>query len=398
MSISPLVKLSIISFIYITGAGAAWYVLPLHFSDISESLLIVGILIALPQIANIIFDIPIGRLCDSFSRKSIILLGFFPVSFIAVFFATHSVYLAAFAMFVYGFFYSFEAVGTMAYVMKISSREKRGKYFGIFESLSQGGWVVGALFIAAILTYVDSSFAFYIFALASLTASLISLKWLKDDNDNKLGITKVFSQLKRHFRDSMKSTLKLKKVNIGIFALVFVNFLIGFWGFVIWLVEPLLSKVEYSNLFAGSLIIAFAELPFVVFALAGGLLSDVIGKKIVIMASLILSFFSIVWFSLTTNSYLLLILPFFASMGFALTLPAAEALLTDMSPKNSQGLISGLQNIMYGLAGVLAPIVSGFLGSDSLRLPLLYTGLLVGVSIIPIWLLVKQRETYATAG
>jgi len=124
---------------------------------------------------------------------------------------------------------------------------------------------------------------------------------------------------------------------------------------------PLFLEGIGANSVQNATVISLGSLVATSLMLPSGLLIDRIGKKTMLLSSAIVNSVAIFLLTLTrtwqqvTPVYIL-----FSAAG-ALFVPARMAMITEYSQSENRGLIFGLMNMAWPIAGIVSPLISGYL-------------------------------------
>lgn len=136
------------------------------------------------------------------------------------------------------------------------------------------------------------------------------------------------------------------------------------FGFSVQLITPLFP-LFLSNLGASAAenatVISLGGLVSTVLMLPSGLLLDKIGRRVLLIGSAVVNMVSIFLLIFTKNW--LQVIPVFIlySASWALFIPARMAMITANSVPEKRGSVFGIMNTSWPIAGVISPIISGYL-------------------------------------
>ncbi|ODA32640.1 TCR/Tet family MFS transporter [Planctopirus hydrillae] len=143
-----------------------------------------------------------------------------------------------------------------------------------------------------------------------------------------------------------------------------------------------------SSLWFGSLITAYATMQFL-FAPLIGALSDRFGRRPVLLTSIAVLTFDFLLTAFAPNLWWLLVARILSGMTAA-NITAASAYIADISDETTRVRNFGLAGAMLGLGFVLGPLLGGFAGSYSSRLPFLLAALLSAINFLYGWLVLPE--------
>jgi DHA1 family multidrug resistance protein-like MFS transporter len=133
-------------FLYTLGSGVVWFVLPILAERLFKDLLVVGVLIATPNIVSLFFDIPMGDFSDRVGRKKLFMGGLFLMALLGMLLPSVSSFMWFVAfMALLGVADLSIILPVRAYIMEIAPKDNVSESFGIFEAAIQVGFAVAQI-------------------------------------------------------------------------------------------------------------------------------------------------------------------------------------------------------------------------------------------------------------
>jgi ACS family glucarate transporter-like MFS transporter len=136
------------------------------------------------------------------------------------------------------------------------------------------------------------------------------------------------------------------------------------FGFSVQLITPLFP-LFLSNLGASAAenatVISLGGLVSTVLMLPSGLLLDRIGRRVLLIGSAVVNMVSIFLLIFTKNWQQVTPVFILYSASWALFIPARMAMITADSAPEKRGAVFGIMNTSWPIAGVISPIISGYL-------------------------------------
>lgn len=123
-----------------------------------------------------------------------------------------------------------------------------------------------------------------------------------------------------------------------------------------------------------------------------GALSDLLGRRPVLLLSLAGAAFNYLFLTFSPSLTLLLLGRAIAGMTSA-NVSVAMAYITDISPPEKRARRFGLFNAMFGIGFILGPVLGGILGDHWVRLPFIAAALLTGGNFLLAWLALPESRT-----
>lgn len=171
-----------------------------------------------------------------------------------------------------------------------------------------------------------------------------------------------------------------------LFVIVFID-LLGF-GMVI-PVLPLYAKTLGANeAFVGLLSSGYSAMQLV-FAPIWGRLSDRVGRRPVLLASIAMTAVAFALYGFATNFTWLLVARLFAGIATA-NIAIAQAYVADVTTPETRAKGMGLIGAAFGLGFVLGPAFGGVLSRSSLAAPSFAAALLAAANLLAAWLVLGE--------
>jgi MFS transporter, ACS family, D-galactonate transporter len=268
---------------------------------------------------------------------------------------------------------------------------ERGKATAFFDA----GSYIGSAFAAPFILFIIVKFGWRISFICSGVIGLFwCYFWLKKCKEKKTAFEKVNQKI------NWNNFIKSKKIWGICFGFFCYNYLKNF--FLTWFPSYLILEKGYTFLKVGmvALIPPFCAIlgELITGAITDKLISNGVSvtyaRKIPLCVGMICS--AIIILSYYTENTLLVIL--FLSLSYAFLIsasPSIWAIPADISPSPDMiGTIGGFQNTFSNIAGIIAPIITGFLfeQTGSFLLPLLVSSGLAILGALSYWFIVGELE------
>ncbi len=164
-------------------------------------------------------------------------------------------------------------------------------------------------------------------------------------------------------------------------------------GLIFPILPALLAEVTHAGNvapFIGIMTALYAAVQFV-FAPVLGALSDRIGRRPVLLISLLGAAINYLLLAFAGSLWLLLIGRAIAGLTSA-NVSVATAYITDITEEDQRARRFGLMNAMFGIGFIVGPVLGGTLGDHWLRLPFIAAAVLNGVNLmIALFVLPESR-------
>jgi len=340
---------------------------------VGVSATLLGFLMSIRNLLTGLFQGIIGRLSDRFGRKFILIIGFvigflIPIPLIFWEYTWLLIVVAVVQAFATSIFIpTWNAVlgdvtdqkSRAAFIGKITSIGRIvsvaftllvAGFFYLFTEVYAGITINGVLHVISWRT--QYSIAFGIAAFNSLLC-IITLLFFKETRKPVAKETTI-----------PKIRVALQDKNFRLFLIV--NSVFGITMSLIWPLNPIiivdnLGIVDFAQ-------IAILTSAFTIFTglsqILGGKLSDKIGRKpLIIISVLILIFFpvSMIPAVITGNMWVLLLSRFVGGLGTGINLVAVSAYSLDIAPPELMGGYSGIRETFYGIATFIGSFAAGFI-------------------------------------
>lgn len=362
-------ELSLVSFAaFIFGIiyGLFSFYLPIFVEDIVKNVALVGIFLALVEVAGLLFDLPIGAFTDRYGRRRTIMLGAVLLALSALFFEAWQTLLGlAVTLVAYGIVIEFVIIANDAELMAVSPRHRSGRFFGIYEALHNFGYSIGP-FLGGFLLLFTSPPVFWVLALFCLLLFFFAYFFLEKrerKHDSFLHTTEEVIRKDHFFAGSIR---EFRKVGFIGWILLLFYFTFAFrWG-AFALLEPIFAlRLGIDPVWVG-LIYGASTLPFLFFSPFAGNFVDRYGVKLPTAVSLFLMGSATFLFGTSESPYLLFFFAFVAAIGDSILVPTLLASFDTLSSRHLKGRISSVVNVVedsgYLLAPLLAGLIAHFLG------------------------------------
>jgi MFS family permease len=375
--------------------------MPLYLKDLNASITQIGLFFTLSQIVPLALQILGGWVSDTLGRLRAIAIGsvFGVIGFIPLILADTWQWLLL-AVAIGSVARSLVGPSFDAFIAEHSSEENRGKVFGISQAIFMivsvlgpplGGWLAGV----------------YGFKLMLLAAGIFYFV----ATVMRLGMAREAAK-SPSAKKADALTFNSLKSNLGaMFGLVFSG------GLITWmLVVDGLRDVSFQfseNLFPvfmqeiGGLslqqigwVMSFFGLAMMLTTIPGGWLSDKAGERVGIAIGMTLM--SGALFLLVNipagNQWLYYVGWGMAGMGWGLSAPAYQSLISKAVPQKNRGMAFGLFSTSLGLVSLPAPWIGAQMWARvSPAFPFTVTAAVLLLSVIPIWLKFKVSKAEAPA-
>ncbi|OLS27969.1 MAG: Tetracycline resistance protein, class C [Candidatus Heimdallarchaeota archaeon LC_3] len=350
-------------------------ILPIYPKFLAQTLdkrkFVFGLTLASYAIGQLTFAPIVGYLADSKNIKKLLiilsLLGYSLSNFLFPFFI-YNYEIIIFIRFIQGVTTAGIIPISLALISDQTDIKNRTRYFGLILGMSSMGWVIGPMIGSIFYEMGDYSLPFIIIALSSLISVIFIFFLLK--TSNRSNVTKEEKakgkfRKKNYFRKknfSVSSILLPGKTSIFL-SLLLISF-IDYWAWA--LLGPGLPFYVFNILKVTTLEFGiFLGLYGAIIAIGQlflGNVSDKFNKKNIIFLAGLFHFFGYVILGFASTFTDLLFMAFVTGIGMALLVPAITSYLTEIAQVKYRSFVISLLIVGTQSAGILAPILGGYLG------------------------------------
>ncbi|RLI45162.1 hypothetical protein DRO69_05865 [Candidatus Bathyarchaeota archaeon] len=342
---------------YSMNIGILVTIIPLFSQELGANKMTIGFIASTYAAAYIVGALFWGRGSDILGRKLALGLGMLGYS-VAVFLLTFvNDPSQIFAIRFLGGLVdvSFWTVPT-ALIADMYASKEMGSALGKIGTATAIGFIAGSVLVdvlVEIIKVVDYRGLFYICSVFIFLISLLVLFGLQEKPKPKVLVRKTedSSKVWRKYRDLMKKSFAVMYIDIVFFAMFF-GVIVS--QFIVYAKNMLGPGEALVGLLMGSYYASEA-----IIQVPAGKLSDVFGRHRIAVLGFIMC--ALGFFALTfATSFVLLLIPILVIGGgigtLYITVPAA---LMDVAPSSQRGLVSGFQNIAWGIGYFAGPALGG---------------------------------------
>lgn len=326
----------------------------------------VGVVAAASTIPGILVSLPAASLSDILGRRRFLLLAGF------VFATAPFLYLLItvwWQLILIRFYHGF-ATGIFVPVAEASIvglfPARRGERISLFSSATYVGRVIAPVLGGYILLVTGNNFhiLYSAVAVAGVTALILALLFLVERRQSSIPQQSSTTQTIGGMFQGWKTVAK----NRGVLAVGFVQASLYYvYGSVEFFLAGYLPEVAHLNSFLTGIIIT-SIIGVAIFARPYlGRISDRFGRRIPIVAGLVVSGLPLLIIPLTTDFWSLLALAIIYGIGFAGVTAAAPPLITELVPRDTVGTSMGFFDTVMDAGQTIGPIISGLVFAASLQ-------------------------------
>ncbi len=370
-----LLVIAVIAFVNALGYGIIIPIMYSYSQKFGLSDFESGLLFALFSLCSFISTPFIGRLSDKYGRKPLLMASITgtAISFFMAAFAPNAVFLFI-ARALDGITAGNIPVAA-AVISDTTEPKDRAKGFGIIGASFGFGFVFGPAISALTLRFGDH-IPFLLAGVISIGAVILTGIILPETNKHigEVSKGKIF--------DLVKLVKALTDDKVGLTLLI--SFLINLaFGMFIFAFQPFSVKVIGLEATQISIIFTvFGIVGLVAQALIVARVTKMFGDKITLRFSLFLSAIGFVGYVFTSDLYGLIFVSILLAFANSFNSPLIQTILSKETDAKSQGTIQGLNASYVSLGTVFGPIIAGIIATLAIPLPFVAAGLVMCISCL----------------
>jgi MFS family permease len=347
------------------GYGLMIPSLSVHAHSLGANHSAIGMIVSAFAAAQLLTQIPLGRLSDRIGRTLLVSVGFGGVAVAAALYnlatlPSHFVLLQALGGVASGCLWP----PLMAMLTEDAAASERGRIMGVFNTVFFIGISVGPLLGGYIASAFGHAAVFNLWAVSAVLGGLLCLVALRDRAREKGASGRERSPspvtgsglVKPGLWPTFAASCVVR--SRGGFCTSFNNALLPLYAVMLFDASP--------QMIGGLMFIHGVGLT--VFNLPGGTMSDRFGRRLPALLGSLVATAGVFWYSIPNGYWTLLVAVGLAGAGSAFATTAVSALTADVSSVERRGEAFGYQLTSFHLGMVLGALLFGFV-SDLVGLP-----------------------------
>jgi MFS family permease len=365
MSLSYILKASVISFIAIIALGIYDFTLPIFTESQAESFAIVGLVFSLVYVASFLAEIPTGLAVDKYGRIKVLLFAISAIAVLGiVYYFIQNIVLLAVLSLIFGAFSVGFWIPSAVLVRDYSPRNMLSQAEALYLDITQLGKIFGPMIAGLVAAIFLARFNFLLVSIFMFVAVIVGL---------------IIFRKHKHKKTKEKAKGHRHKANISLFAILFkefisvhkhaaplyaLTFLVYIWMAVEWAFVPLAGIIRFgfTDVGAGIILGAMMAIEGALYYFSGYFM-DKIGKRYIITAGFFLLFSSTYFMFLATSPAVFIFAALIAAASVSWILPGTESLLTEIVPTNLYGEMSGVFDTSKDVGLIIGPLASGLIAT-----------------------------------
>lgn len=365
MPVGSKTPLYALAFLASMGYGVILPGLALYASSLGSSYSLIGLIVSVYAAAQLVAQVPVGRLSDRIGRKKLVVTGFVGIAVAALLynFGREPIHIFAFQALA-GLANGCLWPPILAQLTEQTRATERGKVMGIFNTVFFMGVGLGPL----VGGYVSSSFGNMVtfnlwasIAVVGLLTAILAFKetpGLAKSAKAQAGASPKLSKLVKD--GTLTSFVAACAVRSrGGLCTSFNNAILPLYASFLFLDIP--RTMIGGLMFAHGVTLALFNFP-------GGMLSDRFGRKWPPICGSLVATIGVLWYSFPNGYWALVVAVALAGAGSAATSPGLAALVGDIASPSRRGEAFGFFQTSFHLGMVFGASAFGFL-ADLIGLP-----------------------------
>lgn len=229
-----------------------------------------------------------------------------------------------------------------------TTRERRGRGFGLHRAMDSAGALAGTLVVFALYWWLDWGFG-QLFLLAGLLglASVLPLVWVREP-------ATVVKKAAAWPTGPLPAGLRPVLLASGLFAL-------GNFSYMFFVLRSATAFDDRLAVAIPILLYALFQFTYTFFAYPAGRLSDRIGRRRVVLAGYLIFALVSLGFALLDGIAAHVMLFALYGISYALVEASSRVLVADLAPELQRGGVLGLYYLVISLAALPAALIAGLL-------------------------------------
>jgi len=340
-------------------------IIPLYSEILGADKMTIGFIVSVYAAAYTVAAPFWGKASDIFGRKLALGLGMLGYSIVVLLFSFASDPSQIMVIRLLGGFVdsSFWTVPT-ALIADMYTPEQMGSALGKIGTSQAVGFIAGPVLGGILVEAVDYRGLFYICSAFIFLIALLVLFGIQEKPRAYSGKADVPSKVSRKFGEITKKSFAVMYIDVTFFA---ISFGVIISQFIIYAKEILGPGTE---LLVGLLLSSYYVSEAVIQTPAGKL-SDIAGRYRIAVLGFVMCAFGFFVLTFATSLVLLLIPILIIGGGIGILYVTVPAALMDVAPSSQRGLISGFQNIAWGIGYFVGPALGGIVVNYHIGAPYL---------------------------
>jgi len=367
------------------GVGIVAPLLPLYAEKMGATGIWIGTIFAGFSISRAIVMPIVGKLSDRSGRKVFLTVGLFTYAIISLgYIWAGNPFQLTLVRLIQGVAAGMVIPIAQAYVGDISPEAEEGKWQGYFNAAFFSGFGFGPLMGGTLTDHFGMKAAFFTMGGLNLLGFFMVIFFLPEAVSKQ-----IRDQSRPSFRKIVRSNIIKGLLSFRLaFSMgrgAFAGFLPIFAGMYIGLTPTRIGILIAANILVMSLLQPF-----------GGLISDIVNRRFLVIVGSIVNIAFLALISLGTNFWQLLGICILGSLGGGISVPAASALMVEQGRKFGMGSTIAIFGMAFSIGMAIGPLLGGVVVDTINIKSVFYFG--AGISILGtslfIWHTREQENSF----
>jgi MFS family permease len=351
-----LLTLFLITFIYSFGWGLLTPIFSIKIQEIVKNIFLTGVIFSIFGLVRIIFDVPIGMICDRYNLKKIILFSLtIYIPLIISYALAENFQQLLLIRFVHAIAAVLFWTAIWTYLRRVIKKRYETEEISFFSFFSDIASTTGPI-LGGFIALFYPNLPFYLMSLICFLLLIIVHYKLPD-----LPIMQKHSIVSMIQKD-IGEVKKIKDFFLRFSFIVVIFFLI--WNFFNSFLPIILNNLGFNYAQIGFLI-SLTTLPIIFSEIRIGRFIDFKGKKYGIVFACLLYTISFLLFPFIRNIFLIFLVLAVMSFSNIFFYLSTNAIIVDISKNEERGLFTGLFEMIQDIGIAIGPILGGFLFSST---------------------------------
>ncbi len=339
--------------LHFTRHGIIFPFIPLLADKMGAGPTTIGFIVGAFSLIAVFMSIPLGGLVDRFGVKRLLLFGVIcNIANAVILLHTDTVSKLIAAQLMAGVAFLLHVVASQAFISRLPDTFRRERGFGWLSFSAAAGQGVGPILGGVLVDRFDYPAAFWVvLALSSAGLILLGLK----DTKESIPTRSSYNPL----QDARQAGVLA--MDSKVLMILFFTFAIIFAVSLRSSFLPLLLRAEGLTEFSVGILISVFAVMATSIRLVFGRLLDIFDRKKILVYSMLAIILAVGLIPSMASVAGLTVLISIFGLGFGMTQPLSMVMISDLTDPIQSGLAMGLRFTAIMLAGLLSPILLGFI-------------------------------------
>ena len=348
----PLASLYLAVFVAVLGFSLIAPFFPHYVMDLGASYFMLGVIVSIYGAAQLLTQIPVGRLSDRTGRKKIMLFGLATFSVLPLLYIyANSAYFLLFIRALGGIGASAVWPIAMALIVDQADAGSRGSAMGLYNASFFSALAFGPLLGGMLYDHFGINAPFYLWAILGIASFLMVLFFVFEPKTTKVqvGMTALRT-------DEALIAPGYRMTFLACSSVVLWSGIVG--GFNFTMLPGFASSLGFRATDVGIIYLVYGG-STALFNIYFGRQADRGNRKVLIVVGCLAGAVSFAFLSLATALLTVSILFAGLGMGLGMAGPAAAALIADTTNVSRRGEVYGIFNTARMAGVVIGPLIAG---------------------------------------